>query len=555
MKALFCEMCNSNDLVKQGGLFVCQNCGTKYTVEDAKKMMVDGVVQVNGSVNVENIGSLKNYIKLSQDAYDGGNGQSCLEYANKALELKPNCTEALMLKMKSIEYLATFGDLRLPEVIIAGKAVLTLGDKEDMEEEVYSYYLTRALSLMKIAMNKIADSKDIQDLHDRLMWISPLTVNSSMHSTDTKVVDVYGKVGLDAVELTKAVPNDALARYSSLRHILSECSKQFKYLTEATQKRFAIYGTSFTKEALKARTQYCEEMSSRAEKAEDEYYKSIVTRKELLKIKEDFIQEKNNFVKEAAEDKREIEALIEEKKQIGLFKINEKNEIENRITKLRRENTKKANRREERSKEIESKLKKIELALKENYIEESETIKEKNTSKETVNNKKTNQQTNKIVEEGFIIRSKNQTVAPVPVPVPSPVQTSSFALNDENMYEVTNQDAKLDNYNEIQNEIAEPIIESIVEFKYTEVLDNSNITNQELMLNCYVLLKECDIKQKGNFITNGDVYLQNKEWFMRNVSEIGVNLVPALKKVYVGNDFSKEHMELYSWIKKEAGWI
>ncbi len=30
-------MCGSNDIVKKDGLYVCQFCGTKYSVEDAKK--------------------------------------------------------------------------------------------------------------------------------------------------------------------------------------------------------------------------------------------------------------------------------------------------------------------------------------------------------------------------------------------------------------------------------------------------------------------------------------------------------------------------------------
>ena len=35
MTAIVCEMCNSNDIIKQDGLYTCQNCGTKYSVEDA----------------------------------------------------------------------------------------------------------------------------------------------------------------------------------------------------------------------------------------------------------------------------------------------------------------------------------------------------------------------------------------------------------------------------------------------------------------------------------------------------------------------------------------
>lgn len=54
MKKLTCEMCGSTDLVKQDGVFVCQSCGCKYSVEEAKKMMIDGTVEVTGTVKVDN---------------------------------------------------------------------------------------------------------------------------------------------------------------------------------------------------------------------------------------------------------------------------------------------------------------------------------------------------------------------------------------------------------------------------------------------------------------------------------------------------------------------
>ena len=46
MKQLTCEMCGGTDLLKQDGVFVCQSCGCKYSVEEAKKMMVE----VSGAV-------------------------------------------------------------------------------------------------------------------------------------------------------------------------------------------------------------------------------------------------------------------------------------------------------------------------------------------------------------------------------------------------------------------------------------------------------------------------------------------------------------------------
>lgn len=47
MKKIVCEMCGG-ELIKDSGVFVCQNCGCKYSVEEAKKMMVE----VEGTVNV-----------------------------------------------------------------------------------------------------------------------------------------------------------------------------------------------------------------------------------------------------------------------------------------------------------------------------------------------------------------------------------------------------------------------------------------------------------------------------------------------------------------------
>ena len=55
MKQLTCEMCGSTDLIKQDGVFVCQTCGCKYSVEEAKRMMIEGTVDVSGStIKVDN---------------------------------------------------------------------------------------------------------------------------------------------------------------------------------------------------------------------------------------------------------------------------------------------------------------------------------------------------------------------------------------------------------------------------------------------------------------------------------------------------------------------
>ncbi|MBR6657840.1 MAG: TFIIB-type zinc finger domain-containing protein [Oscillospiraceae bacterium] len=89
MKALQCEMCGSQDMVKQDGYFVCQYCGTKYSVEEAKKMMVEGTVKVDNS------DELKNLYQLARSAKEHDNRQNAAKYydmvlAKDALNWEPN---------------------------------------------------------------------------------------------------------------------------------------------------------------------------------------------------------------------------------------------------------------------------------------------------------------------------------------------------------------------------------------------------------------------------------------------------------------------------------
>lgn len=91
MKAIVCEMCDSHDVVKQDGLFVCQSCGTKYTPEDAKKLMVD----VSGStVKVDESSREENLRKLAREAKDAGNAERAADYYGQLAVLCPDDWEA-----------------------------------------------------------------------------------------------------------------------------------------------------------------------------------------------------------------------------------------------------------------------------------------------------------------------------------------------------------------------------------------------------------------------------------------------------------------------------
>lgn len=98
MKAIKCELCGSNEFLKQDGFFTCQSCGTKYTLEEAKKMMIEGTVQVSGTVKVDNSNQVESYLKMARTANESNNIKDAEDYSNKVIEIDPNNSEAWLIK-------------------------------------------------------------------------------------------------------------------------------------------------------------------------------------------------------------------------------------------------------------------------------------------------------------------------------------------------------------------------------------------------------------------------------------------------------------------------
>lgn len=88
MKALKCEMCGSENIVKQDGLYVCQYCGTKYSVEEAKKLMVEGTVRIDKTEENNNL------LILARRAREEQNSENAEKYYGMLLQANPNSWEA-----------------------------------------------------------------------------------------------------------------------------------------------------------------------------------------------------------------------------------------------------------------------------------------------------------------------------------------------------------------------------------------------------------------------------------------------------------------------------
>lgn len=134
MKQLTCEMCGSTDLIKQDGVFVCQSCGCKYSVEEAKKMMIEGTVSVQGTVKVDNSDAINNYIKMAKNALDSSNIQEAESYANKVIEIDPQNSTAWFIKGKAAGWQTTGADNKMIETFTAWQNAIDYSVPEELDE-------------------------------------------------------------------------------------------------------------------------------------------------------------------------------------------------------------------------------------------------------------------------------------------------------------------------------------------------------------------------------------------------------------------------------------
>lgn len=153
MKQLTCEMCGSTELMKQDGVFVCQTCGTKYSVEEAKKMMVEGTVEVAGTVKVDDSAKIENYYTIAENAYDASNKKEAESYCNKIIEVDPNNYKAWLLKGRAAGWQSTLANIRVEESVNCFNKAINNAPEDKVEEvkKVASDEISK-LSLALIAL-------------------------------------------------------------------------------------------------------------------------------------------------------------------------------------------------------------------------------------------------------------------------------------------------------------------------------------------------------------------------------------------------------------------
>lgn len=97
-------MCNSTDLVKKEGLFVCESCGMKYTHDEIRKLYVE----VTGSVKLDHSDEVVNLYKAARNARQAEDTETALKNYEAIIKHNPDSWEAMfyitILRNTSITY-------------------------------------------------------------------------------------------------------------------------------------------------------------------------------------------------------------------------------------------------------------------------------------------------------------------------------------------------------------------------------------------------------------------------------------------------------------------
>ena len=159
MKRLTCEMCGSTDMIKENGVFVCQACGCKYSVEEAKKMMIEGAVDVSqGKVIDGNQQRLDNLRKLADRAKEENDSETAAKYFEQILIEAPDDWEANFYTIYYSAHNIRMGQLgnaanRISNCLTPVCKLISDNVPEEQQKNAYTEVRDRVISFANLAFS------------------------------------------------------------------------------------------------------------------------------------------------------------------------------------------------------------------------------------------------------------------------------------------------------------------------------------------------------------------------------------------------------------------
>ena len=141
MKKIVCELCEGTEFTKEGGFFVCNGCGTKYSLEEAKRLMkeVDGTIAPTVAATAVPMGNpnqaqIDNALVLATTAFESSNYAEAENYCNRAIEMDATGYKSWFLKAKTVGWSSTYDNPRIKEAAHSFCKAIDFAPEKETEE-------------------------------------------------------------------------------------------------------------------------------------------------------------------------------------------------------------------------------------------------------------------------------------------------------------------------------------------------------------------------------------------------------------------------------------
>lgn len=384
MKKIVCEMCGSNDLLKKDGVFECQSCGTKYSVEEAKKMMVDGVVNVEGTVQIDDSNKISNLIKNAKILFKDGKTDEAYKLFGDVLNIDTENYTAITYRGLCSAWHTSINSPKISDAVTGISRGFEIAKNVLGETEEYAKFCMEILEHMsKISvacMNLYKEHyvKAFKNYEENLSELSSSLNRSGLYAD----VDWYRKRGeqeearlkssrsiaVNGIHLTLVASNVVAVKIITVKNIEIYSIKDYNIIKDFIVKYMVVPHEYLNNKlddylaALGMMVTIDKRIKEIGDKKRDAYWKEHAEEKEKLEseindLKND-IKNKNEKIKELSDEKKKLEKkmnsevpseldlkklaskledLKNEKSSLGLFKGKEKKVVQEKIDEVEEE--------------------------------------------------------------------------------------------------------------------------------------------------------------------------------------------------------------------------
>jgi hypothetical protein len=177
MARLVCEMCGGTDLIKQDGVFVCQSCGCKYSVEEARKMMTGGPADIPDT-KPDRSPEAVNILKNADLTFADGNYTEAFDLYSQVLNFYPEDAHSILYRGVASAWQSSVRDCRASEVGKASERAIKLKHEACGDTKEFFDFCTDGMEQIAKVLNAISNM--YINYHNKAMPKTGLSITAAI---------------------------------------------------------------------------------------------------------------------------------------------------------------------------------------------------------------------------------------------------------------------------------------------------------------------------------------------------------------------------------------